>query len=89
MFKTNFCGHDTIWGAQKYLGGTAPECPRGYGPGITDKVLVFFALQFRFLEIRLRLQLSVRNLLRHKPFYKQKLFSAQIVCGGQVRLGIR
>jgi len=26
MFKTNFSEHNKIWGAQKYLGVTAPEC---------------------------------------------------------------
>jgi len=29
MIKTNFPGHNTIWGAQKYFAGGAP---RGYGP---------------------------------------------------------
>jgi len=27
MFKTDFPGHKTVWGAQKYLGSIAPECP--------------------------------------------------------------
>jgi len=26
MFQGNVLGHDIIWGAQKYLGRTAPEC---------------------------------------------------------------
>ena len=30
MYKTNFSGHNKIWGDKK-LGGTAAECPRGNG----------------------------------------------------------
>ena len=36
MFKTNFSGHNKIWGEQKKLGGELPSNAfRGYGPGTT------------------------------------------------------
>jgi len=40
MFKTNFAGHNTIWGGTKIFGGALPPNapPHGYGPGYTAVV---------------------------------------------------
>lgn len=41
MFETNFLGHRAIWGAQKHLRVTAPDCPPVAGSlGITHGVLI-------------------------------------------------
>jgi len=38
MFKTNFSGHSKFGGHKITLGGTAHECPRGYGPGTQQNI---------------------------------------------------
>jgi len=47
MFKTNFSGHNKIWGAQKIWGGTASECPP-LDYGSADRLLQNYRPSKRF-----------------------------------------
>jgi len=38
MFKTNFSGHNTMWGGTKIFGGLLPP-NAGYGPAFTISVI--------------------------------------------------
>jgi len=40
--KTNYPGHNIIWGAQKILGGTAPSWPPSVAMGLPQQLSSIF-----------------------------------------------
>ena len=60
MFKTIFSGPYNVWGNKK-LGGSALECPRGYGPAsLNDQVVGASVRMKTFSEEVLDLNLAKR-----------------------------
>jgi len=50
MLKTNFSGHNKVWGTQKIWGDTAPECnPVATGPVVRELYPQLSKLAFRIL----------------------------------------
>jgi len=69
MFKATFSGHKTIRGSQK-VGGTAPECPRGFGP---DSLFERYEIEEVFSRVRSSIAINAAQYNRNRM--SQALFT--------------